>query len=88
MQASYIRLLRYTVQFPRADPAAEYRHRSAQSISAFGIGPSVRIFHTTDEPCRRDIRTVEASRSCRSVQHPPEKCLGRLAEVIFARVSL
>jgi len=26
-----------TVRFPRADPAAEYRHRSARSISVFGM---------------------------------------------------
>jgi hypothetical protein len=25
------------VRFPRADPAAEYRHRSARSISVFGM---------------------------------------------------
>src|SRR5262249_44455309 len=35
--------------FPLANPAAAYRHRSAQLISAFGIGPSVRISQRTGE---------------------------------------
>src|SRR5262249_24913713 len=34
---------------PLADQAAAYRPRSLQSISAFDIGPNVRISHTTAE---------------------------------------
>jgi len=47
--------------FPLANPAAAYRHRSVQLISAFGIGPNVRISHKTVEQCRRDIRAAEVS---------------------------
>jgi hypothetical protein len=49
----------------QANPVAAYRLRSAQLISAFGIGPSVRISHRTGEQCRRDIRGVGESRSSR-----------------------
>src|SRR5262249_39817439 len=52
-----------TVQSLPANPAAAYRHHSAQLISAFGIGPTVRISHRTAELCRLGIRTVEASHS-------------------------
>jgi len=34
-----------TLQFPPANPADAYRHHSVQLISAFGIGPTVRIAH-------------------------------------------
>ena len=45
------------VQFPPANPAGEYRLRSAQSNSAFDIGLHVRISGTTGEQSRRDSRS-------------------------------
>src|SRR5262249_1736235 len=52
-----------TVRSPAANPAVEYRHRSAELISVFGIGPTVRISHRTAEPSRRGIREAGASHS-------------------------
>jgi hypothetical protein len=44
----------HTLQFPLADRATEYRPRSVQLISAFDIGPNVRISHRTGDLGRRE----------------------------------
>src|SRR5262249_34040963 len=48
--SSPIKAIIHSCAFPLADRAAEYRHRSAQLISAFDIGPRVRISGMTGEP--------------------------------------
>ena len=45
----------HIVRFPPANPAAEYRSRSAQSKSAFDIGQCVRIWRKTGALCRSGI---------------------------------
>src|SRR5262245_11129219 len=50
-------------RFPPANPATEYRHRSAQSESAFDIGQSVRIWRKTGAICRSGIHEVGANRT-------------------------
>jgi hypothetical protein len=51
------------VQVLRVDPATEYRHRNAQSDSAFDIARRVRTSRKTGERNRRDNREAGANLS-------------------------
>src|SRR5262245_50849912 len=65
MSASIVRLSAFFTlcEALGVDRATEYRHRNAQSESAFGIDRLVRTSRRTNERNRRDNREAGATRS-------------------------